>query len=134
MKTINSELGYRLECYKPKSQWFRGVRLYAYELLGWAESDGIDLLEYWKSHSSADFERLLLKGADSWEHYSYNGWALIPNYDIYKRLCTPSELKKLTRRDGSVRNPNGHENWLDLQARALHQAYVMLCLACRNQL
>ena len=39
--------------------------------------------------------------------------------DIAERLCTPSELKKT--RHGE-RRPNSREEWLDTQARALHQA------------
>ena len=49
--------------------------------------------------------------------------SLIWNGDIAKRLCTKSELAKLKTRDGDYRKPNAREDWLDVQARALFQAW-----------
>ena len=43
--------------------------------------------------------------------------------DIAERLCSPSELKKVK---GGDRNPNSRENWIEAQARALHQASSMI--------
>lgn len=65
-----------------------------------------------------ELEKYLLNGADNWDQYSWDGCGLIYDPDIARRYCTPSELKKT--RDGQ-RNPNGREQWLDVQARALHQ-------------
>ena len=61
----------------------------------------------------AEFLAWLRNGADSWESYSYGGSSLICNGDIAERLCCPSEYKR------------SREEWLDVQAMALHQA------ACR---
>lgn len=44
-------------------------------------------------------------------------------YDIAKLLCTPSELKKT---DYGRKLPNSTEDWLDVQARALYQAYMLI--------
>lgn len=45
------------------------------------------------------------------------------------RVCTPSELK---RTDGVMNNPNSRETWLDVQARALHQACNRIRTICRT--
>lgn len=50
------------------------------------------------------------------------GNSLIYDQDIANRLATPSEIKRVTRKDGSLRKPNASEEWLDTQARALYQA------------
>lgn len=61
----------------------------------------------------------LLNGAANWEKYSYGGCGLCYDIDLAKHYCTPSELKKTKN---GMRNPNSEETWLDVQARALHQA------------
>ena len=66
----------------------------------------------------AELRRYLLNGAETWEQYSWGGCGLIYDTDIARRYCTPSELKKT--KDGQ-KNPNGREQWLDVQARALNQ-------------
>lgn len=50
---------------------------------------------------------------------SWGGSHLCYDYDIARHYCTPSELKRT--RDGE-RRPNAHEEWLDVQARAIYQA------------
>ena len=60
-----------------------------------------------------------MNGAENWKEYSYGGCALCYDHDIAKHYCTPSELKKTKE---GMRNPNSQETWLDVQARALHQA------------
>ena len=68
-------------------------------------------------------EKALLNGASSWQQYSDGGCALIYDADIAKILCTPTELKRT--RNGELM-PNSRENWLDVQASALFQAYRMI--------
>ena len=105
---------------KTRSAWDKGVREYALELLDQVEENqGINYELY---GSPAD-EKELLNGASDWSHYSWGGSSLIYDEDIAKRLCTPSELKK--NRNGE-RRPNAREEWLDTQARALHQAANMI--------
>lgn len=98
-----------------RSYWAKGVKMYAIEMV-----KNIDP----KKEVSDRFSKSdLLNGARDWNQYSEGGCALIYNKDIAERLCTPSELKKLTRSDGSLRDrPNSRENWIQCQARALFQA------------
>ena len=57
------------------------------------------------------------------KQYSYGGSALISDVDICRRLCSPSEIKKTKN---GKRRPNKQENWMDIQARALYQAYMLI--------
>lgn len=68
-------------------------------------------------------EKAMLNGAANWHEYSWGGCSLIYDYDIAKRLCSPSELKRT--KDGE-KAPNNREQWLDTQARALYQASLQV--------
>ena len=127
MKNINlSELSKKVENLTPRSAWSKGVKDYAEELIyklnKCADYNGtpgtISAL------NSTDFEHICLNGAGSWSEYSYGGSSLIWNEDIAKTLCTPSELK---RTKNGQNNPNSRETWMDVQARALRQAFDLLC-------
>lgn len=98
-----------------RSAWQKGVLKYAKELT--------DNLESRVDYNRRELERALLDGAPSWREYSNGGGALIYNVDIAKRLCSPSELKKT---DNGRKMPNSRENWIDVQARALHQACELI--------
>ncbi len=100
-----------------RSAWARGVAEYAHELLG-----NLDPSQGYTDNSHTRDE--LLNGAEDWEQYSWGGSALIYNGDIAARLCNPSELART--REGE-RRPNAREEWLDVQARALYQACMMIC-------
>ena len=113
---IKQELLNVLEARKPRSAWSKGVNNYAIYLV-----DGLELEEIPKDIK--ELERLLLNGAEDWSEYSWGGCALIYNGDIVKMLCTPSELK--ATRNGE-RKPNKRELWLDVQARALYQAFRII--------
>lgn len=97
-----------------RSCWGRGVASlisdYAEKVL--KEHDG-------EKVSNKDFFRLWSCGADTIRDAVYGGSFDIYNYDIAKRLCTPSELKKSNE---GMRNPNKRENWLDVETRAIYQA------------
>lgn len=110
---ITAELGAR----KDRSAWGRGVNAYALELVEELKKRA----EYEGRNPEPGKEcwEWILNGAQDWEQYSWGGSALIYNSDIAERLCCPSELKKT--RNGE-RRPNSREEWLDTQARALHQA------------
>jgi hypothetical protein len=99
---------------KARTAWRRGVCDYGLEL---TENlpDG-DLGEY-------DCRSLLLNGASNWDTYSCSGCSLIYDEDVARRLCTPSEFQK--KRGGELL-PNKREEWLDVQTRALRQAYHMI--------
>ena len=99
-----------------RSAWSRGVKAYAVELVE-GLNDNADLANdemLWKE---------LLNGASNWRQYSEGGCALCYDVDIAERLCSPSELK---RNKWGMRAPNGRENWLDVQARALWQAHRLI--------
>ena len=114
-------------CYNTRSAWSRGVTEYALELLdklfediqnGYFDIEDID--------SPKMLQKKLLNGADNWGHYSWSGSALVCDFDIAERLCTPSELK---RTKNGQRRPNSKEEWLDVQARALYQASRLVQIA-----
>lgn len=99
----------------PRSAWGKGVKEYAIELLN-------EVKEY-KGGSfdlnTDNYRKILLRGADDWKHFSYSAMTLFYNEDIARRLSNKTELK-LTK--NGLRRPNPREEWLDTQARALHQA------------
>lgn len=118
MKTI-TEIINIIESTNPRSAWNKGVKIYALEILEEMPKN----VEYGTIEAmKAD----ALNGAQNWTQYSWGACSLIYDRDIAIRLCTPSELKKT--RNGE-RRPNRNEEWLDVQARALFQAYWMICNA-----
>ena len=110
----------RLENRKLRSCWDRGVRKYALEIaknVRWfIEVDGQVPL--------SSLEKAALSGAKDWESYSYAGCSLIRDKDIALRLATPWQFKH--RFDEGRKHPNRKETWIDVQGRALHQAFLML--------
>jgi len=107
---MKNEIIESIRARKTRSAWDRGVQAYAIELLEDLEGEEIT-------------REALLNGASDWSEYSQGGCALIYDADIAERLCSPSELRK-TR--GGERNPNRRETWLDVQARALSQAFRLI--------
>lgn len=91
-----------------ESAWTKGVKIYAEELQEFLDNENLPATK-----------ENLLNGASGWKEYSHGGSALIYDYEIAERLCSPSELK---RTKGGDNNPNSRETWLDVQARALYQA------------
>ena len=120
------ELLKRIEKSPARSAWARGVREYAFELIdNWIANCDIseESLAFNVFLNSYDLEADLLNGAKDWKHYAKSGCGLVYNSKIAKRLCSPSELKKTRNGD---RNPNPHEDWLDCEARALFQAWLII--------
>lgn len=113
MKTTKNAIIHELKTRKDRSAWDVAVTQDAIELID--ELSGL----YVDADSLRDFEHTLLNGADNWSHYSWSGCALVYDGDIAAHYCTPSELERT--RHGE-RRPNRHEEWLDVQARALSQA------------
>lgn len=106
-----------------RSYWGRAVQAYAIDIL--EDVDYIDELP----DSYRELECVLLNGADNWMVYSESGCALIVNYDIAERVCTPSEFKRT--RNGYL-SPNSSESWIDVQSRALYQAFSHICNVLEN--
>jgi hypothetical protein len=86
-------------------------------------------------------EKLVLNGASDWKQFSFGGSAYVYDGEIAEHYCTPSELKKVgfgkTDMGKDVhgnqiwakyveKQPNTNEEWLDLQARALRQAWWLI--------
>ena len=99
-----------------KTAWKCGVIAYAHEL---AE----EAAEHTWVKTPKTIEDALLNGAASWREYSYDGNSLIYDADIAERLCSPSQLERSL--NGKLK-PNRRERWLDVQARALRQASIIL--------
>ena len=109
----------KLKAVKCRSAWDKGVKEYAYMLL-----DNIFSNRDYKAMTNVtSLHEALLRSAKNWKRYSYGGCALISNEQIAKTLCSPSELKKC--KNGMLR-PNKQEQWLDVQARALFQAEIII--------
>lgn len=94
------------------SAWTKGVKEYAN-----------DLIEHCKENNLELTEKNMLNGAKDWKEFSYGGSSLIYDWEIAERLCTKTELK---RTKGGERPPNKREQWLDVQARALNQACILI--------
>lgn len=109
----------KVENVKVRSAWNKGVKEYAIELLDDAasncECEGFSNLQ--------ELKEAILNGAKDWAQYSESGSSLIYNTDIAERLCTPSELK---RTKNGINDPNNRENWVQVQARALFQAWELI--------
>ena len=121
--TIRAELTARHD----RSAWNKAVTLYALDLLEdiqWYANDAERL-----PLDGAELEQWALNGANCWEQYSNGGCSLCYDDQIAERVCTPSELK---RKHGGAYEPNSRETWLDVQARALHQACNRIRTICRT--
>ena len=105
-----------------RGAWKNGVKAYAYDLVESLQVDNVNI---------DDLKSELLNGADNWKEYSWGGNAFIFDGDIAERLCTPSEMKKT---DNGDKQPNSRETWLDVQARALSQAFTLIKKLVRDEL
>ena len=114
------ELLEKIRASKARSAWARGVKVYACELV-----EALEDLEEGSTMPTDFYElfNLVLNGAGTFKEYSWGGSSLIYDEDIAERLCTPSELK-ITR--NGQRKPNKREEWLDVQARAIYQGYLLI--------
>lgn len=105
-----------LDAEKPeRSHWGRAVQGDAHDLVSDLNAAGVEELPV----SCADLDALMLNGAADWIAYSWGGCGLCYDEDIAERYCVPSELARCR---GGLRRPNRHEEWLDVQARAMAQA------------
>ena len=110
------ELLNKLEKLTPRGAWRRAV-----------VSDAVDLVDSLNCseipNNWEELKKALLNGAADWSAYSYGGCALVYDEDIARHYCTPSELRKVTHKDGTIsQRANAREIWLDVQARAIWQA------------
>ena len=128
MDSIYDNIRETLEARKERSAWERGVNAYAVDLVDNLKERAA--YEGRNPEPGKECREWMLNGAQDWSQYSWGGSSLIYDGDISERLCTPSELKKT--RHGE-RRPNGREEWLDVQARALRQAASRVAIAYRAE-
>lgn len=118
-----------LESMSKRSYWERGVDDYASRLADdleeWLDGNYIELDDL---RNLNRLETILLNGAHDWSHYSWSGCALCYNGQIAEQLCTPTQLKRTCN---GARRPNSREDWLDVQAKALTQAFMRIKKAVR---
>lgn len=114
IKTIKKEI----EKISARSAWRRGVKAYALNMVY-----DLGLCDYEIISNVYMLKDAILNGAHDFKEYSYSGLALIFDSDIAMCLCNDSELRRT--RNGE-RRPNASENWLDVQARALYQAWGLV--------
>lgn len=115
------EVRERLNARNGRSAWDKGVIAYAHDMLDSLEENFT--AEEIENIGFGDLKKSILNGAKNWKQYSEGGCALCYDMQIAKRLCTKSELK---RTHNGVNKPNKEESWLDVQTRALYQAYSLI--------
>lgn len=117
MKANILEIYNKIDSLKMRSAWSKGVQYYSLFLL-----ERYD--EYTDYNPNLPLtETTLLNGVKDWKQYSEGGCALIYDEQIASTLCTPTELK-ITK--NGQRQPNKRETWLQVQARALFQAWNLI--------
>ena len=125
IKTLD-EIAKAIDTMKTRGAWATGVKAYAQmiieEIAERAEWEGRN------PETLAELQNWALNGADDWTQASYGGGYLVYNYDIAHTLCNPTELKKTQE---GAKAPNPREDWCQVQARALYQAYRKIAEAAR---
>ena len=103
------------------SAYKRGIKKYTDELLDNLE----EMAQIYKRlpKDEKELKEWLLNGAMDCKGYSYTYCSLKYDSQIAKRLCTPSELKK---KEGGRLAPNRTDTWLDVQTKALIDAYCRI--------
>ena len=117
VKMTKKELIEAIKASKARSAWAKGVKWYAINLVEESYKQDTDIVRVNLS--------VYLNGAETWKEYSYgaHSCALVYGPDIARMLCTPGELR---RTDFGRKQPNDSVTWLDVQARALRQAYNLI--------
>lgn len=113
--------GERMRLSKMRSAWEKGVKAYALQMANKMERLCYERGDMYRSLEEA--KEAVMGGARNWREASYGGMWLVRDGDIAGRLCTITELKRCK---GGEKAPNKDETWLDVQARALAQAWGML--------
>lgn len=104
-----------------RSAWGRGVQTYARLILD-------NIIDYTPETVAtiSELKDICLNGAKDWNRYAYGGGGLVYDEAIIKTLCTPSEIKRLKYKEGGYRQPGPNEIWIDVEARALYQAWQLI--------
>lgn len=109
-----------------RSHWEKGVKDYALEMISQCDKKNIVSYKQIPNHCNAAHmsDYAIAKAL------SEGGCFEIYDADIAKRLCTPSELKRHTRKDGTLRDLPHEESWIDVQTRAVYQAILLIKHVC----
>lgn len=122
MRTLNIiKTQERVNSLKPRSAWGRGVQFYA----NWMLEKADDCEECGIAQINENIEKYFLNGAQNWQEASECALFYIYDVDIAKTLCTNSEKKRFIDTVNDWIKPNKY-NWLEIQGRALYQAYRMI--------
>lgn len=108
------------------SAWSKGV----YDYARWMIRPILDN----EVEDGREFESMkdyCLNGAQGFKELSYNGNYYIYDEDIANQLATRSE-RRYSKVDGRLLPPNSRESWLDVQGRALYQAWRKLARLSRG--
>lgn len=97
-----------------RSAWSRGVRAYALDLL-----DNIEEMSNYGEYLAIS-EEVALNGAGCWSNYAAGGCGLVYTSAILDRLCTASELRRLSR------SSRCDIDAIELEGRALFQAWRLI--------
>lgn len=108
-----------------RTHWKQAVRDYALEMISTCDKKNItsykELLNHVDAARMSDYAIA--------KDLSEGGCFEICDAAIAKRLCTPSQLKRYMRKDGTVRDlPDA--SWIDVQTHAIYQAIFLLKSAC----
>ncbi|MEE6208260.1 MAG: hypothetical protein VZR95_09430 [Alphaproteobacteria bacterium] len=106
---------------KTRGAWNNGVKVYALYLL-----EGVIIEEDDPVYTVPGLKDRLLNGAKNWQHYAAGGGGFVYDYEIASTLCTPAQLKRYTYKEGGLKDPNKYETWIDVEARALLQAWQLI--------
>ena len=106
---------------RSRSEWAKGVKEYALELLEEAYFT-VDMVGK-NVESVDDLRSAVLHGLEDFKAYSYSGRSLVYSCQIAERLCTSRQIAKY---ECGLYKYNFKEEWLDVQARALVQAFELL--------
>lgn len=110
-----------IENKKTRGAWNNGVKVYALYLL-----EGVILEDDNLVYTVPGLKDRLLNGAENWQQYAAGGGGFVYDYEIASTLCTPAQLKRYTYKEGGLKDPNKYETWIDVEARALYQAWLLI--------
>lgn len=120
----------KLNTIKTRSAWDKGVLGYTLEIVENYAPEEVtsvdDVLNYRRDKHESLYSVASL--------HSHGGSFEIYDEAIAERLCTPSEFKRAHYKDGSMKQmANARESWLDVQTRAVFQAYNRIQEALREE-
>ncbi len=115
-------LKYEITCLETSSAWNHGVLKYALDLAENLEKH-YKCNPHYVPQTEEELREIILSGTRDFEQYSNAGMSLTDKEEVIKRLCGTSMSDKYK---STKLEPNEHEDWYEVQARALNQAYRVI--------